>query len=151
MECAKETFSYCCRCSHPCCLGSQTLLSAANSWISSDPNPCVCVKGCVVTKPPHSNYQTIRGGKRSEEKTSLTCHYRSLAAVCYPIVTNNLFNFASNVFLASFKHNDWGVKFSSQLCKYGMILLAVWCYFAFGSWFLPLKARQSIRSQYFFA
>lgn len=121
-----------CRCCQPCSLGReqglssvgmQLLLSAASSWISSVPGPCVCgtmLCSHSAAEPPHSDYQTSRGGKRSEKKTSLTCHYWALAAVCYPIVTNNLCNFVSNVFLASFKHNDWGVTFSSQLCKYGM-------------------------------
>lgn len=94
-----------------------------NSWISSAPGPWLCGRmlcSHFAAQPPRSDYQTSRGGKRSEKKASLTCHYWVLAAVCYPIVTNNLCNFVSNVFLASFKHNDWGVTFSSQLCKYGM-------------------------------
>ncbi|XP_074969728.1 N-acetylglucosaminyl-phosphatidylinositol de-N-acetylase isoform X2 [Phalacrocorax aristotelis] len=56
-------------------------LSAANSWISSDPNPCVCVRRLCShfsAKPPHSNYQTIRGWKRPEKKTSSICHYWDL-------------------------------------------------------------------------
>lgn len=86
-------------------------------------SPCVCGRmlcSNFAAEPPQSDYQTSRARKKSEKKTSLTCHCLVLAAVCYPIVTNNLCKFVSNVFLASFKHNDWGVTFSSQLCKYGM-------------------------------
>lgn len=124
----------------PCCLGSAGKQSPCKQLDQFRSKPvCLCEKlwSHFSAKLPHSNFQTIRRWKRSEKKTGLTCHYWFLAAVHYPIVTNNLFNFASNVFLAPFKHNDWGVKFSSQLCKYGIILWAAWCYFAFGSWSLP--------------
>lgn len=123
------SLQFCCRIAIPAVWGGS---KAGQGWAVApalcckqlgQPSPRVCGRvlcSHFAAEPPHSDYLTSRGGKRSEKKASLTCHCWVLAAVCYPIVTNNLCDFVSNVFLASFKHNDWGVTFSSQLCKYGM-------------------------------
>lgn len=151
-EWARETLSCFVQVLQPFCLGSQWGMRSVGKWLpcsqqhtagSVRAETCVSVKrlwSCFSAQPPHSNYHTIGGWRRSEQRTSWTCHHWYSAAACFAVVTNNLFNFASNVFLASFIRNYWQVKFSWQLCKYGIILLASWCYFAFGSQSLSVGA-----------
>ncbi|KAM6338294.1 N-acetylglucosaminyl-phosphatidylinositol de-N-acetylase isoform 2-T5 [Alca torda] len=72
------------------------LLSAANSWISSDPNPCVCVRrpcSHYSAKPPHSNYQTIRGQQRDlPDNPAVEWDTRLLAAFVLKHIEANSIN-----------------------------------------------------------